>query len=78
MKSYPNSGALWPNENPKENSPNMSGTIKISADLIKGCPRDENGLITIRLAAWKKQGPKGSFLSVSASAPMAQKKEEWE
>jgi hypothetical protein len=77
-KSYPNSGALFPNDGAKEGSPAMTGTIKLSTDLLKQLEKDEDGLLVLRIAAWKKQGAKGSFLSISASKPQQKTKEDWE
>ena len=73
QKSYPDSGALFPNDSSTAGAPEMTGTLKLSSDLLKSCTKDENGLIVIRIAAWKKQGAKGSFFSVQASKPMAQR-----
>ena len=80
QKSYPDSGALFPNDSSTAGAPEMTGTLKLSSDLLKSCTKDENGLIVIRIAAWKKQGAKGNFLSVQARKPMAptKQKEEWE
>ena len=63
----PNSGTLFPNKSkPKPMSPDYSGTIMLDVNSLKV----ENGVATVRLAGWKKQGKNGTFLSLAASAPM--------
>jgi hypothetical protein len=63
----PNSGTFFPNKSkPKPMSPDYSGTLLIDLNAF----RAEGNVITVRLSGWKKQGPKGTFLSLAASAPM--------
>jgi hypothetical protein len=69
----PNSGTLFPNKSkPKPASPDYSGTLLIDLSAMKV----EGNLVTVRLAGWKKQGNKGTFLSIAASAPMDRQQEE--
>ena len=77
-KIYPNSGALFPNKKSQPASPDMTGELTVNADLLKSCPRDEQGNVVIRLAAWDREGQRGNFYSIKASAPQAPKKEPWE
>jgi hypothetical protein len=68
----PNSGTLFPNKSkPKPASPDYSGTLLIDLSAMKV----EGNLVTVRLAGWKKQGNKGTFLSIAASAPMDRQQE---
>jgi hypothetical protein len=76
-KIYPNSGGLFVNKKNQAASPDYTGELTVNADLLKTCPRDEQGNVVIRLAAWEKEGSKGPFFSLKASAPQP-KKEPWE
>lgn len=76
-KIYPNSGALFPQKKSQPASPDYTGELTVNADLLKTCPRDEQGNVTIRLAAWEREGARGAFYSIKASAPQP-KKEPWE
>jgi hypothetical protein len=64
-----NSGALFRRQKTKEKSPDMSGDILLSRDLLNSLPKDSDGDLTLSISAWKQSGPKGEFLSLKASAP---------
>jgi len=75
---YPNSGALFPAKKASPKAPDHTGKLSVNADLLKSCPRDSDGNVEIRIAAWEKSGQNGSiFLSIVASAPQP-RKEPWE
>ncbi|KPK22220.1 MAG: hypothetical protein AMK69_20275 [Nitrospira bacterium SG8_3] len=66
----PNSGTLFANKTKqKPNSPDYSGTVLIDMNSIPA----GDGLVTLRIAGWKKQGKSGStFLSLALSLPQEQ------
>lgn len=64
MKSKPNSGLLGRPKNRSENSPDFSGTIELSQDLVEELYRGR-GPAKIRLAVWRKKGEYGDYLSAA-------------
>jgi hypothetical protein len=67
-----NNGTLFPNKSKqKPTSPDYSGSVLLDLSHFKV----ENNQINVRLAGWKKQGAKGMFLSLAASAPMERQQE---
>lgn len=55
FEQRPNSGALWKNDKKKtEKHPDFTGNVDIEGTKY-------------RLSAWKKAGPKGTFLSLAVS-----------
>ena len=66
---YPNSGALFESHNRVHaKSPDMSGDISIDRTLLRTMlnETDEDD-IKIKLSAWRKQGSKGEFLSLTVN-----------
>ncbi|MEY4720071.1 MAG: hypothetical protein RL563_2689 [Pseudomonadota bacterium] len=73
---YPNTGAIFPNDRKvHDRSPDFSGdlTMEVSLlqEMIKGA---DNGLVKIRLAGWRKETPRGWFVSIKAGSPMVNSK----
>lgn len=67
---YPNSGILFSNAGATGNQPNASGSLDLSEDLLRALlSRVKDGSVQIKLAAWKKQGIKGPFLSLKVDIP---------
>lgn len=66
----PNSGTLFANKaKPKPMSPDYSGTVLLDLNSIPA----GDGLVTLRIAGWKKQGKSGTtFLSLALSLPQEQ------
>lgn len=50
-KNNDNSGAIFTNQKQKESQPDMTGSCTIGGK-------------SFRIAAWKRQGPNGEFLSI--------------
>jgi hypothetical protein len=68
---YPNSGALWPNENRNSDKhPNVRGDIKIERGLLKQLMADtDDELITIALSGWTRAYQDKKFISLKADKP---------
>lgn len=63
-----NRGVLFQNDKGDNDArPDMTGTLAIDPNDFE---LDDQGLIRIRLAAWKKDSPSaGEYLSIAASTP---------
>lgn len=67
----PDTGTIWPNDRKKsDNHPDMRGDIFISRDLLRTlATKNQDPLIKISVAAWKKVLGGKNCLSVSLSEP---------
>lgn len=76
------SGALYVNDKKSSSAPDYSGDMELSHETIADIRQQlsaGNDMPKIRIAGWKKQGQKGTFISMkaepskkeSASAPSA-------
>ena len=69
-KRFPNSGILFATQNAVGNQPSVSGTLDLDEATIRYMLANlTEGVGTVRLAGWKRQGSKGPFLSLKASTP---------
>ena len=68
---YPNSGSLWPPKVRKnEKSPNLTGSIKMEADLLRSLiDESKDGLVEISISAWTKEWQGRKYLSLKGSGP---------
>ena len=69
-KKFADSGVLF-SQQAQGNQPNATGTIDLCEATVRALVENlDNGFSTLRIAAWKKQSPRGgSFLSIKASIP---------
>ena len=65
-QEYPNIGGLWRTKEKKnDKSPDMWGELKIDRDYLRQLLDESNGLVTIKIDAWKKESATGnSYLSI--------------
>jgi hypothetical protein len=63
---YPNSGALFVNQKKHEKAPDYSGDLNLDITLLHQLiDESEDGFsVKIKLSGWKKQGTRGTFLSI--------------
>lgn len=63
---YPNSGALFVNQKKHEKAPDYNGDINMDISLLQQLIKEsEDGFsVKIKLSGWKRQGVKGTFLSL--------------
>lgn len=69
--TYPNSGALWPNEKREtESHPNVRGDIKVTRALLKELMANSSDeLVTIALSGWTRTYNGNKFISLKADKP---------
>jgi hypothetical protein len=68
-QEYPNTGGLWRTKEKKyDKSPDMWGELKIDRDYLRQLLDESNGLVTIKIDAWKKESATGnSYLSIKVN-----------
>ena len=68
---YPNSGALWPaKERKNDKAPNVRGSIKMESDLLQELINQANGgLVEIELAGWTREYNDKKFISLKGGIP---------
>ena len=68
-----NRGVLFENDKQGNDArPDLTGEATLDIDGFADLPRNEDGTVTIRLAAWSKESKAGQpFFSITFSAPRA-------
>ena len=68
-QEYPNTGGLWRTKEKKyDKSPDMWGELKIDRDYLRQLLDESNGLVTIKIDAWKRKSATGnSYLSIKVN-----------
>jgi hypothetical protein len=65
-QEYPNTGGMWKTKEKRhEKSPDMWGELKIDPEYLRELIADADGLVTVKIDAWKKTTTAGNtFLSL--------------
>jgi hypothetical protein len=66
---YPNTGGLWKTKEKKyDKSPDMWGELKLDPDFLRQLIDESNGLVVIKLGAWKKTAASGPWLALKVDS----------
>jgi hypothetical protein len=78
QQNYPNSGALFSQQKKSQNSPDMTGNVVVSEDVLDYILNHANqGEVKLEISGWRRQAQSGTnFVSLKINIPYAERQQE--